>query len=85
MVTKDYELDAKEKKWVSDLKRVLNRKPQGIEVVVASGNLSIYPTGTLEKHLESKMNGWGIGTDEKDNKELDIFSNKSLLPYSEGQ
>lgn len=57
------ELNQKEKKWIADLKRVLNNKPKDIEVVIDDTNISIYPTGTLSKHLESAYNYAGIGSD----------------------
>lgn len=83
---KKEELTQKERSWIADFRRVLNRKPKDIEVVVDDGSISIYPTGTLERHIGSAYDYGGIGTDPDENNELAAFENKGkLLPYSEGQ
>ena len=83
---KKEKLNQNEKKWIGDLKRLLNRKPKNIEVVIDDCTIYIYPVGTLSKHIGSIYDYGGIGTGQDENEELLSFPNKGkLLSYPEGQ
>lgn len=74
------ELSPKEKAWLQRLRKALQRKPRGIEIIVSNGTLEAYPTGTLNRHLGDRTtNGFGITQ-----MPLETIHPSPLIPYGEG-
>jgi hypothetical protein len=67
------------KRWSRRLERVLKQMPKGYEGIVGYTTIDIYPTGTLDKHLGSSMDGYGISKSP-----LHMIDSGKLTPYSEG-
>ena len=68
-------------KWLKRMKRIIDAMPDGIEVHLGYGYISMYRQGTLENHMKSqKKNGWGIDDDLCMGSEA---TTNRLIPYSE--
>lgn len=86
MVTKDSELSKKETQWLSEFKKILNRKPKGIELVLDDISITIWMAGAHEKHLGSAGDSFGMVTNPiVQDMEIASFKTNKIIPYSEGQ
>jgi len=62
MPTEDMTLTEKEKIWIKKFRTLMRSKPKEIELILSYNSMTVYPTGTLKKHIGSEHDGWDITT-----------------------
>lgn len=69
--------------WLRRAKRLSESVPEGMEAVFDGGSITLYPTGTLDAHVQAQTNS-GIDFDQEDFGSVILSSRSRIIPYPEG-